>query len=1040
MIGSFITRPVVVIVGMVLLVLFGSMALTTMPYQLTPKVVRPVISVSTTWNGATPYEIEREIIERQENALKGLDGLDSMESRMRNNNGRITLEFRIGTDLNQAMLDVSNKLNEVKGYPDEIERPIIRATGEDVESVVFMALKTIDPDENVREYRTLFNEHIIQFFERIQGVAEVEFPGGEDREMHIILDTQKLAAYNLRIADVIAALEGANINIAAGTMNYGQKAYRMRTVAEYKSPNDIRETLIWGDGLRRIKIGDIATVKSGFENPSTVSFHNFQTSLGVGIKPTSDANTLELTARVQEVFNELNNGILQEHGLRLEWMTDQRDYIQESIHLVQQNIIIGAMLAAFVLLIFLRSLSATIMIALAMPLSIFGTFIVMAFLNRTLNVISMAGISFAVGMLVDSAIVVLENIQRHKSMGKSSFDAVCDGTKEVISGLIASVATTVAIFIPIINVSDVSGQLFRDIAITASSAVCFSLFVSLVVIPTLSFQVMGYIERTKQPIKKTPILDSWLVHTGKILVEWIMNLVKICIKSLYSRLVTIISLTSFSIFIAYSLMPKMEYLPQGNQNQLTMRLNPPPGTSYQERLEVGEHIFTLARPYFVNNFDGNTTMPAISQLFYLGSANTMRVDVRANDSSRPLLLKDTLRGIINSIPGIQGTVGQPGIFSRVGGGGRDIDVDISGENLQEIIKIANRLQHEIQAELGTKSQIRPMPSLELLYPELNYYPINERLQAAGLSAREFGIALDVLMDGRKVAEYKEDGRDTIDLILRSSEHYFKSPEELYNASLFTPYAGIVPLSNLALQRLEYGTNEIRHYERVRTITLKVSPRDDMPLQQAMEILEKHFKKPDVQAYIANNTIRFSGNADKLSQMINVLQGGFLLAVLIIYLLMAALYENFIYPFIILFTVPLAVAGGMIGLWLVNTFITAQPLDVLTMFGFIILVGIVVNNAILIVYQSLHNIRLYNMDIHTGILDSVRTRIRPIYMSTLTSIFGMLPLVLAPGSGSEIYRGLGAVILGGLGFSTLITIFVIPALLTFVLKKKGVGVA
>lgn len=592
MIQNSITRPVVVVVGMILLVLFGTMALRSMPYQLTPKVVRPLISVQTTWSGATPYEVEREIIERQENVLKGLDGLQNLESRSRNGRGYVFLEFSIETPLNQAMLDVSNKLSEVKGYPDSVDRPIIRATGDDVEAVVFMVLKTLDPTKNVREYRTFFNEQVIQYFEQIEGVAEVSFPGGEDREMHIILDSQKLAAHNLSISDAITAIEGANINVAAGIMNYGAKAYRVRTIAEYKTPEDIRETLIFGDGLRRVKIGDIASVQSGFATASTVTFHNFQTSLGVGIKPTNEANTLELTAAVAKVFEELNEGLLKENGLRLEWMSDQSGYIRDSIALVQSNILLGILLACFVLFVFLRSWSATLIIALSMPLSIFGTFIIMAALGRTLNVISMAGISFAVGMLVDSAIVVLENIERHKAMGKTAFDAVREGTAEVIGSLIASVATTIAIFIPILNITDISGQLFADIAIAASSAVCFSIFVSLVVIPTMSYQTMR--QRTKP--KPPNMLSQKLVAFGNGFVKIMMIFVRFCLQTKTTKLATIIGFTLASCLISYALLPKMEYLPQGNQNQLILNLNPPRGHHITSVFGLANAFLSLLAP------------------------------------------------------------------------------------------------------------------------------------------------------------------------------------------------------------------------------------------------------------------------------------------------------------------------------------------------------------------------------------------------------------------------------------------------------------
>ena len=380
MIEKLINRPVVIIVGMILVTLFGILSLLSMPYQLTPKVTRPVISISTTWNGATPYEIEREIIERQEQVLKGIDNLISLESRSRNNRGNITLEFNIGTNLTEALLDVSNKLDEVKGYPDDMDRPIIRATGDDTSPSVRMAL--VSDSKNVREYRTFFNEKVIQYFERIEGVAEVNFPSGDDRQMHIILDYQKLAAYDLSIDTIINALERENINISAGTMNYGRKSYRVRTTAEYKTPQMVAETIIWSDGVKRVKIKDIAQVKEGFENKTTASTYNGQEALNIFIKPTADANVLELTDKVELVLQELNEGILKKEGLKLEWVNDQRGYITQAIDLVKGNIIVGAFLACGILFIFLRSLTSTLIIAVSMPLSVFGTFIIMAGIDR----------------------------------------------------------------------------------------------------------------------------------------------------------------------------------------------------------------------------------------------------------------------------------------------------------------------------------------------------------------------------------------------------------------------------------------------------------------------------------------------------------------------------------------------------------------------------------------------------------------------------------------------------------------------------------
>ena len=1047
MIKTLINRPVVVIVGMILLSLFGILALLTMPYQLTPKVTRPVISIYTGWSGTTPYEVEREILERQEQVLKGIDNLETMEGTAGNGRADITLEFKIGTDLTKAMLDVSNKLNEVKGYPAEMDKPVIKATGEDTSPVLRMMLVSDSPSVNVRQMRTFFNENVIQYFERIDGVAEVVFPAGDEREMHVIVDDRKLATYQLDVSALANALDKQNVNLSAGNLDYGRKSYRVRTMGEFKSEQDILDVVIWSDGLKRVRVRDVAVVKEGFENKRTSSLYRGnelkeKEGLFVAIKASADANVLELTDSVEAVFHHLNATILKDNGIKLEWTNDQRDYIKQAIALVKSNILIGAFLACGVLFIFLHSITSTLIIAVAMPLSVLGTFIVMAFLNRTLNVVSLAGISFAVGMLVDSAIVVLENIERHKAMQKDAMRAVVDGTKEVVGGLVASVLTTVAIFIPILNIQEEAGQLFRDIALAASSAVSFSLFVSVIVIPTLSYKSSTLFGVAH----KKHALSLKIEQVGRICADFIMHLVKTAMQSTRNKVFTILGLAGFSLMISYVLMPKMEYLPQGNQNFVVGRMNPPPGLSFQEKENIGKMLYACMGDYFASSgFKGDDKYPAIANMFFVGGDANFTFGLRSQDITRAGDLIPLAKACIQKVPGLSGNALQTGSFERRGSS-RGVDVDISGAELESLITTASALEHIIrdafEEEFGNKAahlQILARPSLDMLYPELNLYPNLERISAVGLDTLSFGVALDVLLDGRKVSEYKEEGREKIDLVLKSQNGAIYSPEELYQASIYTPLGGIIPISTLADLKLEYGTSQIRHYERNRTITLNVNPPTNITIQEAMELISgKVLDTLKESGKLGDNTLTLSGTADQLSQIKSSLLLGFVLAVVIIYLLMAALYEDFVYPWIILFSVPLAVGGGFLGLWLVNILLVYQPLDVLTTLGFIILVGIVVNNAILIVYQSLHNVRLYGMDGKRGILEAVRVRIRPIYMSTLTSLFGMLPLVLAPGAGSEIYRGLGAVILGGLAFSTVLSIFVIPCLLSFFIKREFKG--
>jgi HAE1 family hydrophobic/amphiphilic exporter-1 len=364
------------------------------------------------------------------------------------------------------------------------------------------------------------------------------------------------------------------------------------------------------------------------------------------------------------------------------------------------------------------------------------------------------------------------------------------------------------------------------------------------------------------------------------------------------------------------------------------------------------------------------------------------------------------------------------------GSSRSVNVDVTAETMEDIADYALRMMDAITVGIGD-SQVRPVPAIELTYPEITIAPRSDRLKAVGMDARSLGIAADVLLDGRKVSEYQGAGIKKIDLILQTPESVIVSPEDLGKSPIATPNGQIVPLGELGDVRLGQGITEIRHFQGKRTITLQVSPPREITIQEAMEKIDAI--APQVLNGNDKIGVRLSGTADKLTETVNALKWNFILAIVITYLLMIARVGNFLYPFVILFTVPLATAGGFLGLKMTNWFLAPQPFDILTMLGFIILVGIVVNNAILIVHQSLNFIRNDGMQYLEAIKESVRTRLRPIYMSSLTSVFGMLPLVMAPGPGSEMYRGLGSVITGGLMVSTVFTVFAIPALLGYVIR-------
>ncbi|MET0101642.1 MAG: efflux RND transporter permease subunit [Sedimenticola sp.] len=1019
-----IRQPVSTFAAVILIMLFGVIGLSRLPVQLTPDVEAPKISVETKWGGASPYEIEKEIIEKQEEVLKSVTGLTVMESSSYNNYGTVDLTFKVGTDLNDAMVRVTNKLNEVTRYPENADKPVVSTSSAENSPIIWLMLKTRSGDpELIKTYRTFFEDEVRHALERVPGVGSLFVFGGTEKRLEITVSPERLADHRITLGQVIDRVRSANSNVSAGTLGVSKRNYRIRTTSQFQSPQDASGLLLNDDGLRRLYLADVASVGFGYAaNPPAV-LHNGQPMIVVGVRKEAGANVLDLTAEMRRVIDGLNGGLLERNGLFFDWVYDQTPYINTAISTVQRNLMIGGTLAITVLLLFLRSVSSTLTVAIAIPISVMGTFFFMYLFGRNINVISLAGITFAVGMLVDNSIVVLENIDRHRRMGKSAFKASYDGASEVWGAVLASTITTVAVFLPVIFIEEEAGQLFRDIAIAITFSILISLFVSVSVIPAVTNKFYGMSKRKVEPRVATE-------HDGNAFVRLIMTLSRMTRRNSFTRLLTIAGFTAMAMLVVALLIPKAEYLPQGNRNLILNILVPPPGYSETKRQEIGNYIHDQVAPHL--DEDGLNGVPQIQNIFYVASdAVTLfggtSVDPDAARAMMPLFTR-----VMNSIPDMFGVSIQRGIFESGIGQGRTVDVNVSGNESDRIVASARALFGAIK-EAIPQAQVRPVPSLEISYPEANLVPDRSRVVANGLTESELGIYIDVLMDGRKIGEFKPDGTKVMDMVVKSRSQAVETPEDLLGSVIASPYGSLITVGDLGSLKYDLGMTQIDHLERKRNIRLEVTPPDTLALQSAMELIADQLV-PDLEkaGKLQETSITIGGNADKLTETRLALQWNFLLAIVITYLLMSALFGNYIYPLIIMFSVPLAAAGGFIGLALVDRLLADQPFDILVMLGFIILVGTVVNNAILIVHQALNNLRYEGMEGMAAITHSVRTRIRPIFMSTTTSLFGLLPLVLAQGSGTELYRGLGSVILGGLALSTLLTLFVIPALLSFLI--------
>ncbi len=1032
LVDTAIKKPVTVTVGVILLVLFGLISLFRIPVQLTPNVDMPEISVETVWRGASPLEVEREVIDVQEDELKNVEGLDKMKSESRDGLAYINLMFEIGTEPDAALLKVSNKLDQVKKYPDDMDRPTIKSGGRHEKAIAWMILCAREGYKGVLSHEYDFcDEYVEPRLERIAGIASANIYGGQERELQVIVDPDALAARNVTIPELMQALDVENRNISAGDFDEGKRRYIARTVGEYKTPEDVAEVIIKRVNNVPITVGDIARVSLGYEDIEVVVRHEGVPTIVMNAVREPGSNVLVVMERLQEALDELNSGILKDRGLYIEQVYDETSYIHGAIRLVRQNILIGGILAVIVLLVFLRNVTSTLIVSLAIPISIVGTFLLMTLFGRNINVVSLAGMSFAVGLVVDNSIVVFENIFRHREMGKNRVQAAYDGTVEVWGAVLASTLTTIAVFVPIVFVEEEAGQIFRDIAIAISSAVGLSLIVSMTVIPSLSAKILGKVKRTEPSRRAWSVyrLASEFANGITRFVYWVCGRVS-------ARLGMVCLMTGLAVGMAWYLMPKTEYLPEGNREILFGILLPPPGYNLEELQEIAKTVEKDILPLIEHDkkseLASKLNLPPAKNFFYVAWGQQVFMGLVSKIQERTRELLPYAYGVLKKIPGMIAIVQQPSLFATGIGEGRSIQIEIKGPDLERLIALGRRIFGQV-TQLMPDAQVRPIPGLDLGNPEMRVIPNRDRLTRLGMTTADLGQTVDALVDGAKASNYRLYG-DEIDLVVKGAEAKLERTQDLANLLVQTPRGERVTLGSLAGVRLEEGPTQINHIDSERAITIQVIPSAALPLESAMELVRDKIVGPIKASGELGSLYRIelSGTADDLTRTRRALQWNIILALFISYLLMSALFENFLYPLVIMFSVPLAAAGGFIGLLLVNIFVAYQPLDIVTMLGFVILVGIVVNNAILIVHQALNNMRYSDMAPREAIRESVRSRLRPIYMSSVTSVFAMMPLVLTPGAGSEFYRGLGGVVVGGLLVSTVFTIFLVPALLSLVL--------
>ena len=992
-----------VAVAVALVALFGLTSIASLPIQLLPTIEEPQVSVANFWRAAAPEEMEANIVEPQENVLKNTPGLTDINSFIGRGTGFVNLSFAIGTDIQAAKLDVINNLSQVPPGPaDATEPQVFAGGGQQTPGAASLLVRVLpeNPDKELSNYQALIEEFVEPRLASIPGVSRVDLQGEQPREVHITFDSYRAAALGIQVSDIIATVSRAT-DTSGGFADVGRRQYTVRFVGQFE-PDELNEQIVGWSDERPIYLNEVADVEIVARKQDGFTLRNGFPAYYITVQREYDANTVTILDGINEAIVELNEGPLADAGLEIDLSFDASVHIRRAITLVKNNLGLGLVLAIGVLYFLMRSRRATFLVTATVPLSLLVAFVALRLFDKSLNVISLAGLAFAVGLVMDAAIVTLENIVRCRQNGLGMKEAVAKGTRQITGALFASTVTSVAIFVPVLFMEGMEGQLFQDLALTIAIAVSASFFIAITVLPVAASFLL---KDEKDPCEKwwTRITElvMRLTRTPAICKTWI------------------VAILGGSALVILLLVPKANLLPQAPSDSLNAFFAMPPGgTVDMVREEIAAPIVERLKPYM-----DHEKQPYIRgyNMSSFGSFNGMFI--YPQDPSRIEEMIAVVRDeVLVDLPDTQAFVQRSSLLNFGFDGGRSINVDLQGNDLSVLSEVAVEGMGII-SEVLPGAQVRPIPGLAIAEPELQLIPDDRRITAAGLDRAALANIVRAVTSGTYVGEYF-DGNDRMDMILRGP--IWDSPEELASTPIATPLAGIQTIGELAQIKRTVGPTQLRRVNGQRTITLSVRPPEEMTVQEALEQLRdvvgpriKEIMPPGV-------SVQYRGTADRLEAALSTMTANLAVATLVLFLILAAMFRSLWDALLVLLSMPLAIAGGILALRVMNL-ITSQAMDLLTTIGFVILLGLVVNNAILLIMQTRTGQR-NGLERSDAVAQAVRIRARPIYMSTLTSIFGMLPLMLIPGVGSQIYRGLATVIVGGMIVSAIFTLILMPSVL------------
>lgn len=993
---------------------FGLFGLGQLKLDLYPDITFPIIGIMTDYKGVGPEDIENSITRPLEKTVITVENLEKITSWSKSGSSTLLLEFDWGTDMDQAEIDVRKMIDFVRDYlPDEASQPMSFAFNPSMQPIMFI---TVSSDKlGMAELRKLITDRIEPSLERIVGVASAGTTGGLERQIRILIDPRKLAAHGVALQAIIQTLGMENLQIPGGLIDDEHTEYAVRTYGEYTNVDQIRNTVIGVQNGAPIYLKNVAQVIDGYKEQSEIVRNNNQPAIFMFIQKQSDANTVQTASAVLEELPKISEEIGQ--GIKFNIIWDQSKFIKRSLSNLTNTAVQAFFLAFLVLLFFLRHVRSSLVASISIPVSIIITFFVMSQIGVTLNIISMAGLALAVGMLIDNSIVVLENIFRHREMNKEIRIASDDGTTEVGVAIIASTLTTLAIFVPIFFVPGIAGVMFKDMVVSIVCSLSVSLLVALTLIPLMSSRLLGK-EKKRSDNKLLRYLDEGIGNFIEATEKWYVRLLDWALGHKKYVFVVIIALIVATIIV----FPKVggEFMPKTDQSFIQARVERETRaslTTTDKTFRKIEKIIDEEVPEADNVQISFGMGEGFAAMFGSGSnrgeINISLPDVkdRKRDSFE---IESILRRRFEKLPGTKITMESGGMMFGSGG---DIEIKIFGYDRKITTTLGDELEERMKKVDGVvdiiKSYSQPKPEYQIRIDR-------DRISALGLSVYQVATTIEAAVKGKLATKFREGGEE-YDVVVQLDESYRQSKTDLENIFITSLTGAQIPLKNVASIISGEAASQIdrEDQERMVSVSCSVTGRD---LQSVLKDIEYEIRRMN---FPPNYRWEIGGQAEDMQESFMWLGIAIIVAMFLVYMVMASQFESLLDPFIIIFTVPLAIIGAVWGL-----FLTGTTMSVTALIGMILLVGIVVNNGIVLVDYINQLREKHGHDLWVAILIGGKRRMRPILMTALTTILAMIPIALKLGSGAELWVGMARAVIGGLTLATLLTLILIPIIYLF----------